>query len=78
MFENINWKRKFADCVQALFRSHGADNPQNDKKQRKIVEYCLNDIEQRPTLRAALLHSKNDMKYYILQCALECVEEAEI
>lgn len=78
MFENVDWKRRFEDGVQALFRSHGADLPRNDKKQRKVVEYCLNDIKQCPTLQAMLLHSKNDMKYYILQCALECIEEAEI
>lgn len=75
MFDNINWKRKFEDAVQALYRSHGADNPKNDKRQRKVVEYCLNDIEAHPHIKATLLHSKNDMKYYILQCALECVEE---
>ena len=78
MFNNINWERRIEDEVQALYRAYGADSSKNDKRQRKVVEYCLNDIESHPQIKATLLHSKNNMKYYILQCALECVEEGKL
>lgn len=75
MFDNINWERKITDNVHALFRSHGADSLRNVKKQQRLVEYCLKDIETHPKLKPLLLHSCDSMRNYILQCALECISE---